>query len=270
VSGSLAGMRVANTRAVHQAAALDARLRAEGAIPVPFPCLSIEPISDTRELDAALNGAITGAFDWVLFTSVNTARVAGERLRLIGMEAGLPCLVAAVGRATADAVEQALGRAVDLIPAPHEQHAAALAAALPIAEGERVLIPASSQARPELAEALQARGATVTVVTAYETVPAVPDTDLPALLNAVDAVAFASPSAVAGFAERLAASGLEPEALAGLIVACIGPTTLAAARSARFPDPLLAREQSLSGIIELLQTAWVARSNSQQEAIETR
>lgn len=268
MSGPLTGKRVVNTRAAHQAGALDALLQAEGAVSVPFPCISIEPVADPAELDAALQSAVNGAYDWVLFTSVNTAHAVGARLRALGSVnwASAPCRVAAVGTATAAAVERAIGRRVDLIPA--EQLAAALAAALPLRAGERVLIPASSKARPELAEGLRARGAIVTVVTAYETVAAAPEGDIGALIGSVDALTFASPSAVTGFSERLAASRREPDVLDGLVVACIGPTTLAAARAHRFPSPLMARDQSLGGLIQLLKTAFAARN--EQEAIKAR
>jgi uroporphyrinogen III methyltransferase/synthase len=213
---------------------------------------------------------MSGAYDWVLFTSVNTAHVVEARLRAVGADSwsAASCRVAAVGRATAEAVERAIGRAPDLVPAPDEQHAAALAAALPIEGGERVLLPASSQARPELTEALRARGALVTVITVYDTVAASPDTDIRSLLGSADAFIFASPSAVTAFAERLAASRLGPEALGGLIIACIGPTTLAAARGQQFPNPLMAREQSLTGIIQLLKTTFA--TSSEQEAIHAQ
>lgn len=265
MNGPLAGKRIINTRATHQAAELDTLLRAEGAIPVPFPCIAIEPVADPGPLDAALSAAIRGGYDWVLFTSVNTVRAVTARLNTVGWVSA-PCRLAAVGRATGAAVEQALGRTVDVVP--EQQDAAGLAAALPISGGESVLIPGSSQARPELAEALHARGAIVTVVTAYHTVPATPRTDLRLLLGTVDAIVFASPSAVTGFANQLTAADLNPEALTGLIVACIGPTTLAAAEAARIPNPLMAAEPSLNGILGLLESVFALRSD--QEAIRAQ
>jgi uroporphyrinogen-III synthase len=48
----------------------------------------------------------------------------------------------------------------------------------------------------------------------------------------VDAVTFASPSAVAGWVGMLRAAGLPPNLSAGTVLACIGPTTAEAAREA--------------------------------------
>ena len=83
MSGPLAGRRIVNTRAANQAAELDTLLRAAGAIPVSFPCIAIEPVADPGPLDAALRMMFDGAYDWVLFTSVNTVRAVESRLRAI-------------------------------------------------------------------------------------------------------------------------------------------------------------------------------------------
>jgi len=58
---SLAGKRVVNTRAAHQAAELDDLLRGRGAVPVSYPCIAIAPPADPAPLDAALRDAAAGA-----------------------------------------------------------------------------------------------------------------------------------------------------------------------------------------------------------------
>lgn len=261
MTGPLAGKRVVNTRAREQASDLDKLLRAEGAVPIPFPCIAIEPAPEPHELDAALGAVRGGAYDWVLITSSNTVRAIEARQEATGRRLAIPasCRIAAVGRATARDVARLTGRPVDLVPA--RQDAAALAAELPDPAGMRILIPGSSLSRPGLAETLRQRGADITVVTAYRTVPVTPDGDVRSILETCDAISFASPSAVASFAAQLAASGVEPEALRDVIVACIGPTTLAAARERRFPNPLMAEESSLNGIIHMLRAAFEQRSD---------
>lgn len=265
---SLAGKRVINTRSGRQAEALDRLLVSEGAVPVSFPCIAIESAPEPEQFDAAMDEACDGSFQWVVFTSVNTVRALEARRDATGRRWRLPasCRSAAVGRVTAAAVERTLGRPVDFVPA--SEHAAALSAELPVQNGTRVLIPGSSLANPKLAETLRGRGAEVTVVTAYRTVPTAPSTDLGFLCGSADAITFASPSAVEGFAGAMVDSSVAPRSLERLVIACIGPTTLAAAGEWGFPNPVMAHEPSGAGIIKALKTAF--QSHDQQEAIQRR
>jgi uroporphyrinogen-III synthase len=96
-----------------------------------------------------------------------------------------------------------------------------------------VLLPRPAEGRPELLAGLVAAGADVTAVEAYRTLPAAPEAIRPLAdwiaAGQVDAVAFASPSAVkavtAGLGERAAL-------LSRVVIAAIGPTTSAALREA--------------------------------------
>lgn len=216
---SLAGKRIVNTRAVHQAAALDALLRAHGAIPLAYPCIAIAPPDD-----AALDAALRHQFDLLVLTSVNTVLILQERLAARGVSLN-GIRAACVGTATADAARERLGVEVGLIP--DEFSADALAAALALSPGMRVLLPQSEIARPALAAALRARGADVTAVTAYRTVCGRGGVNLVPLLRAgeVDAVAFTSSSTVRCFVERLRDEGGDLQDLTGVAIACIGAQT---------------------------------------------
>ena len=90
-----------------------------------------------------------------------------------------------------------------------------------------------AEGRPELVEGLLAAGADVTAVEAYRTVPASAEAIRPlgAWISAgeVDAVAFASPSAVAAVVAGL---GEEAPLLKRVVLAAIGPTTADALRAA--------------------------------------
>jgi uroporphyrinogen-III synthase/uroporphyrinogen III methyltransferase/synthase len=108
-----------------------------------------------------------------------------------------------------------------------------MAAALaPRVAGRRVLLPRPAEGRPELLEGLRAAGADVAAVEAYRTVPAPAEAIRPlvAWLEAgeIDAVAFASPSAV-----RAVVAGLGDAAtlLRRVRLAAIGPTTADALRA---------------------------------------
>jgi uroporphyrinogen-III synthase len=83
-------------------------------------------------------------------------------------------------------------------------------------------------------ERLRARGAVVDVVEAYRTVtdPAVHEVVSALQGHRVDALTFASPSAVRNFMAALREAGVRPEWLTeqGPVVASIGPVTSAAVR----------------------------------------
>jgi uroporphyrinogen-III synthase/uroporphyrinogen III methyltransferase/synthase len=99
-----------------------------------------------------------------------------------------------------------------------------------------VLVPRAAEGRPELVAGLVSAGAEVVAPVAYRTVPAPPEALAPLadLLEAgrVDAVAFASPSAV-----KSVAGALGPRAglLGRALLAAIGPTTAEALRAAGLP-----------------------------------
>ena len=107
---------------------------------------------------------------------------------------------------------------------------AGLAAALPDAEGARVLLVRASLADPDLPAGLRERGAVVQEITAYETVEG-PTESAQELRTALDqrdiaAVVFASGSAVRGFLKLGGATSLP--------AVTIGPRTTAVARDAGF------------------------------------
>jgi uroporphyrinogen-III synthase len=118
---------------------------------------------------------------------------------------------------------------------PPEARGSSLADALaPFVAGLAVLVPRAEEGRLELMEGLARAGAEVCAPTAYRTLP-VDKEALQPLAEAltrgeVDAIAFASPSAV-----RSVAAALAPEAaelLGKAVLAAIGPTTSAAMRDA--------------------------------------
>lgn len=218
---ALHGKRIINTRAVHQAAALDSLLKARGAQPLSYPCIAIVPPEDISPLDKAL---AAGRYDWLVLTSANTVLMLAERLQALGLS--LPSLsVAAVGTSTAQAAQSLLGVTVDLMPETFI--AEALADALHLQPGMRVLLPESAVARPTLAQLLRAQGAVVDVVTAYRTVRGSGGVDVPSLLalRQIDAVTFTSSSTVEHFLKRLETEGSRADDLNGVCIACIGTQT---------------------------------------------
>ena len=67
-----------------------------------------------------------------------------------------------------------------------------------------------------------------------------------------DVVMFTSASTVNGFVENSGGAGAAQELLRGKTVACIGPVTAQAARSAGFEVSVVAEEFTAAGLVEAL------------------
>lgn len=230
----LDGRRVVVTRPQGTDDALGHRLRAMGAEVIHFPAIAVGPPVSSGDLDRALLDL--RSFAWVAFASANAVEWTVRRMAEIGVPAAALAAprLAAIGPATARALSRAV-RAPDLVP-PDARGEALAAALAPEVRGLRVLVPRAEEGRPELTEGLSSAGAEVSAPVAYRTLPADPEAlrGLGDLLEqgSVDAVVFASPSAV-----RAVAAALGPRAslLARAAVAVIGPTTAEAVRQQGWP-----------------------------------
>ncbi len=239
----LFGRRVLVTRATEQAGSLCLALEAAGAESVSVPMV--------RSVFAPPPPALAeehARYDLLVFTSANGVRALASQLRALGVEPGaLAAPAYCVGPATARAALAAGLRAMPLaVPAGDATRLlAALVAAVPLA-GQRVLWPHAVGASGALAAGLREAGARVDDPIAYRTEPA--PFDGPALAadlarGALDALTFASPSAVRSFASGVGPAGVA--AARGALVAALGRVTaealaeigLAAAAVAARPEP---------------------------------
>lgn len=162
---SLSGWRVLVTRPETQAEGLLGMLRQAGAEAIPFPTIEIQPLpaKAAETLDSLAD------YDLVIFVSRNAVSNAATLL-FPGKPWPPDLRVAAVGRATAQALEKA-GRAADLLPESDYSSEGLLA--LPPLErvsGTRVLIVRGEGGRELLAETLEARGAIVDYAEVYRRV----------------------------------------------------------------------------------------------------
>jgi len=243
----LFGRRILVTRARAQASSLVADLTALGAEAIEAPSIRIERPEDPGPLAAA----VRETFDWIVFTSVNGVDAffgaladAGRDLRAL---AGTR--VASIGPATTDRLVAA-GIRPDLQPETYT--GAAVAETLGREAdlgGATVLLPRADIAPRQLADALEARGAHVTEVVAYRTVP---DTegarsaaeDLEA--GRVDWVTFTSSSTVRHFVDAV---GVDAVRASGARVASIGPTTSGTLREAGLEPTVEASEHTIPGLV---------------------
>ena len=240
--------RVLVTRPDTDSRRLSARLAELGLAPVIVPAIEIEIITPNQELELAL-GALA-EYDWAVATSPNAARAVAAVAP--GPAALSSVRWAAVGRTTARTL--ALAGVTDAW-LPDESSAAALAAAVPVMEGQHVLWLRCSLADAALVETLVKRGATVTPLTVYRTVQA-PEASRAKLAAAladapIAAVVLASPSAVRGLLELARSAAGQILALPAV---CVGPTTARAAREAGFAVVAQAESKDASALAELTAT----------------
>lgn len=243
VDEMLAGKRIAVTRALHQAAGLEAVIRQFGAVPIAYPCIAIAPPTDFAEFDRCL--LQLSEYDWLALSSGNAVRAVAERA---GALAVLPALkrmrIAALGPATEAEVRRRLGKGADFVPAAFS--ADALARELPVVQGNRILLPQSDLADEQAAEMMRSRGAEVATPVAYRTVMGSGGAELPAMIakGTIDALSFASPSAVQFFRQRCSGSAaLELPAL------CLGEKTARVATDAGFRRVIKAPEFGLRAMV---------------------
>lgn len=248
--GALAGLRILVTRPHEQAGRLSDALRAQGAEIIEAPVIAIVPPTSWEVLDRAI---VSGAYAWVIFTSVNAVRFFMPRLPAAGRDVSWfdGTRVAAIGPETARAL-RAAGITPDLVP--DEFVAEALVACLaddgPL-DGMRILLPQADIARDALANSLSAGGAHVERVVAYQTVAASPPPGLVTELTngTIDAVTFTSASTVRGLLRML---GPDAVALNTTAVACIGPITAGVAQELGLTPHIVASTYTIPGLVAAL------------------
>jgi len=227
----LAGRTVVITRALAQADDFAAELKKYGAEVVLCPTIEISGLDSYERLDEAIDHLY--GYDWLVFTSVNGVDYFFQRLKARGRNVSdLDELkVCAIGEATAESLND-LHVHVDVIPEEFKAEGVfeALKTFVGGASGLKnlnVLIPRASVARDYLPRALEESGARVDVVPAYRTsLPANLDRGrIAAMLSGgTDCIAFTSSSTVKNLAQLFDTQDLR-EALAGVVIACIGDIT---------------------------------------------
>jgi uroporphyrinogen III methyltransferase / synthase len=247
----LFGRRVVVTRASAQATGLRDALAAQGADVLELPALRVEAL-DPAPLAAAVRRLAD--YDWIVLTSQNAVALLWEALRRAGLDARALAgvRIACVGAATSDAL-LVHGLVADVVPARFVAEAVldAMATRADV-RGARVLYVAAEGARTVLPDGLRALGCTVDVVTAYRAVSDGAGADeLRAALarGDVDAVTFASASAVRGYVDAV---GAELARRAPAVT--IGPVTTEAVRRAGIP---LAAETETASIDALVRAVVV-------------
>jgi uroporphyrinogen III methyltransferase/synthase len=244
--GPLAGVTVAVTRARAQASLLAAQLRALGARAIEAPTIRI--VATSEELPPL------GEFDLVCLTSANGVELLFERLAARGEDARAlaAAVVAAIGPGTARALREH-GVIADVVP--ERFVAEGLLDALAGVEFSRVLIARAAQARDVLPDALRERGASVAVVSLYETVAEPLDPAVLPALDEADYLTFTSSSTV-----RFFLSSARPGPATRIV--SIGPVTSATLREHGLEVSVEATHHDIDGLVEAIVADHETRSEA--------
>jgi len=254
VRSPLAGKRIVITRAAVQSEEFARELSALGAIPVVLPLVAFEDPDDFSPLDAAITQL--EQFGWIVFTSGQAVRAVAARSARLDhplSQAANKSRIAAVGPVSADAVRQ-VGLTVEYVAKNHNGVALANELGERLRE-QRVLLPRSDRANPELPAALKGHGAHVTEVIAYRNlIPSEVDKQNLGLIVAgdADAILFFSPSAVQHFGELLGNEKLR--ALQDRVaITAVGPVTANALRQAKIERVVVAADTTAGAVLTALE-----------------
>ncbi|MDE1761824.1 MAG: hydroxymethylbilane synthase [Candidatus Micrarchaeota archaeon] len=228
---------------------LSHEFRELGAEPIMMPSLKVTPVSDFSGLDQAIS--LIGQYDWAVFTSANGVRFVLDRM--IGRGTGLSALkrlkVAAVGPATAKSLSE-YGITVSYVP--RNYLTAEIAKGIGDVEGKKMILLRSNISDSELPRALEEKGAKVTQVDAYMTLPSDLGTNHAAEAlrsRTLSYVVFTSASSVLGTMNIMKG---DKGALGGAKVVCIGPKTAKAAEDNGVHVDIVAEEHTAEGIIKAI------------------
>jgi uroporphyrinogen-III synthase len=188
----LNGARVLVTRPAHQAENLCRLIEQHGGVAVRLPTLEIVDCDDLLAIQETLTHL--ESFQWLIFVSVNAVNFV-----LKANDGKIPrCKVrqiAAIGKATANALEIA-GVIVDLSPElPYNSEALLAMPDMQQVQGQRILIVRGEGGREELANTLQDRGADVHYLNVYKRImPCINNTEIILLLeqNKLDVITATS------------------------------------------------------------------------------
>ncbi len=244
----LTGRRVVVTRPRDQSDQLREQLEQLGARVISFPTIEIVPARDASLLEAALDRI--GQYDWILLTSRNAVDAVARTTKAHVAEALSGIQFAVVGKATRRCLT-GLGIQADFVPSKFNM--ATLCSELTqktTVEGQRFLYPCGDLADAEGPQALRDAGAIVDAIEAYRTIPD-DSADADSLRRSlaaeeIDAIVFASPSAVLAFFDMIPSHCISPHV--GLV--SIGPKTTQALKKAAPGRVTEARQAGVEGLVE--------------------
>lgn len=250
----LFGRRILVTRAKGQAAEFADLITTFGGEPILCPTIHIAPPETWEPVDRAIRNM--RQYHWLIFTSLNGVGPFMDRVRAQGSDARLLAGVrlCCIGPRTARELAR-YGLQADLIPPEYQAEGVIEALTGRGLHDQRILIPRALVAREILPDQLRAAGATVDVVSVYQTVR--PDVETGRLLDlfagrGIDMITFTSSSTVTNFVELF--GGREPmhQAVGETPIACIGPITAATALEHGIRTHVMPGENTVPALAEAI------------------
>lgn len=244
----LAGKRIALTRPAGQAGSFTEVVSSNGGIPVVRPAIEIEEVESRELADIIGSGK---QYDWIVFTSANAVSAFHSALGRLDHDPAsyIACRIAAVGQATAARLKDCF-RAADLVSAG--ESADSLAREMGNVKEAKVLFPRGELAMADLPNALASMGATLDSPILYRTVASEFAATLAAEWESglLDAVLFASPSAVRSVTAALDPNKLHSQQISKTAVFCLGESTAREARTAGLTVSATAKKNTQEGLLE--------------------
>lgn len=241
----LRGQTLLLTRADEDGADWEERIRDQGGRVVRMACIECEILREPTVVQLLSDGLQSA--NWLALTSSRGAEAVAI-LHTDPLPADLR--IAAVGRSTAEAIQEHLRRTPDTVTTGTGADLAHALAEQLEATGDtssaHVLAAGSDRFHSHLDAVLATAGVRVSRIPVYRTVPAAPTTlrvDLDR--HQLDGILLASPSAVEGLLNRARI----PQ---DLPVYTIGPTTSAAARSLGLRVTAEATRPDIEGLLEVI------------------
>ena len=248
----LFGRRILVTRASRQAAGLEKLLTRHGALPVRLPSIEIKPIDGNKKLDKAISKI--REYNWVVFTSVNGVELFFKRLNELEMDARVfkDIKIGAIGPATGRSLLER-GITADYIPKVYTGQGFIKGLKKYRVSGKRFLLPRADIADRELSNGLGKLGAVTDEIIIYHTVrPRGSSSAIKELLlqGNIDVITFTSSSTVTNLVSRL---NSKDRSNIRARIACIGPKTAETAIKSGLKVDIMAREQTMEGLIEAME-----------------
>lgn len=256
-SSPLEGKVICITRPLEQAKKSAELVKKRGAIPFIFPVtkqVEVDLDSDARNRLLSLKN-----YDCLIFTSANAVRFFVKAALAHGIQpSSLEMEVACVGPQT-HAQAELYGMSVSVLP--DEFLGVSLVEVLKksLVPGSKLLYPRPEKVSTDLKSALESEGFFVDEIILYKTVA--DDSFVDSALEAfqkgeVDAVTFASGSAVRYFYELLSARADVKELLNDVLIAVIGPSTKKVAEKYGLKVDVVPDEFTFSGMLDSLENAF--------------
>lgn len=244
-SQPLAGKTLLITRQQAKAEPLAQKIRNLGGYPLLLPTIAIviKRLSQP-EKDQVKN---ISNFDWLVFTSAHGVESFWKNFseEWQQLDNHNKPAIAAVGQKTKEEAERHLGK-IDFTP--EKQNGRGLGEELPSPKNSEVLWPCGNLAGTALSNELHKQQAAVYPLVLYET--HTQSIERSAFSNTLqqepDAILFTSPSSIKGFFENLQQHQLSVN---DSTFACIGQTTAKALKNYGYIPHVIAREQSIDGLL---------------------